>query len=136
MGGHADMLRRYIADFNRGDSAGYAACYAPDVVLTNGGGRELHGRDAIVAFYSAFRERADRTMELRGVVEGEQALAAALRSRFVAKVDGVELGGATLCAGDAFELQSMALYELADGLFRSIRATTIESRVIRRGEMQ
>lgn len=131
MSGLTEMLRRYIADFNRGDSAAYAACYAPDVVLINGSGRELRGRDEIVAFYSEFRGQADRTIELRAVIEGEGVIAAALRSRFVAKVDGVELGGTSLKAGDAYELQSMALYELANGLFRSIRATTIESRVVR-----
>jgi len=135
MGTYAELLQRYLADFNRGDSEAYCTCYAPDVVLVNGGGTELRGRDAIVAFYSALRDKVDRTIALTGLVEGEAAIAAALHSRFVAKVDGVELGGTVLDQGDTFELRSMALYEVEDGRFRRIRATSLERQVLRRGEL-
>lgn len=134
MGDHADMLRGYVDAFNRGDSAGYTACYAPDVVLVQGGGRELRGPEAISAFYAAFRQRADRVMTIKAIAEGESAVAAALHSRFVARVDGVELGGHLLNAGDGYEHSSMALYELSDGRFRRITATTIESHLVRAGD--
>lgn len=134
MGQLADLLERYVAAFNRGDHAAYAACYAPDVVLVNGAGHELHGADAITAFYAAMRGKAERVLQVEGVVEGQDCLAAALRSRFVALVDGVELGGEVLAQGDCFALRSMALYETHNGLFRRIHAVSLERRFIRKGD--
>lgn len=134
MGRLADMLERYVAAFNRGDHAAYAACYAPDVVLVNGAGHELHGPAAITAFYDAMRGRADRVLQVEGVVEGHDCIAAALRSQFVALVDGVELGGQVLERGDRFALRSMALYEIKNGLFERIQATSLERTIIRKGE--
>jgi hypothetical protein len=134
MGRLADMLERYVAAFNRGDHAAYAACYAPDVVLVNGAGHELHGPEAITAFYDAMRGKARRVLLVEGTVEGRDCIAAALRSRFEALVDGVELGGQLLDRGDCFVLRSMALYEIEHGLFRRIRATSLERTIIRKGE--
>lgn len=134
MGRLADLLERYVAAFNRGDDAAYAACYAPDVVLVNGAGHELHGAEAITAFYAGVRGQADRVLQVEGVVEGPDCIAAALRSRFVALVDGVKLGGEVLNRGDCFALRSMALYEIENGLFRRIQAVSLERRFIRKGE--
>ena len=55
MGHLAKMLERYVAAFNAGDTAGYAACYAPDVVLVNGAGQDLRGPEAITQFYAGLR---------------------------------------------------------------------------------
>ncbi len=134
MGQLADMLARYVAAFNAGDSAVYAACYAPDVVLVNGAGHELHGPEAIIAFYAAMRGKTDRELVVEGVVEGRDSIAAALRSRFVALEDGVAVGSSVLDTGDAFHLRSMALYEVDNGLFKRIQATSLERTVIRKGE--
>ncbi len=133
MGEYATMLERYVAAFNAGDTAGYAACYAPDVVLVNGAGQELHGADAITRFYATLRDQVARELVVEGVVEGEHCIAAALRSRFVALADGVAVGSVVLDRGDEFHLRSMALYEMADGLFRRINATSLERTVVRKG---
>lgn len=130
----AEMLRRYIADFNSGNAEGYSACYADDVVLSNGGGRVLHGRDAIVSFYADVRKRLERLIEIDAIVAGNAAITAVLSSDFLALEDGVELGGAILAKGDRMLLRSVALYELAHGKFQSIHAVTLNRRLVRRGD--
>lgn len=134
MAADAEMLRDYIAAFNRGDTAAYGACYAADVLLVNGAGDALHGRDAVTAFYAALRGKFDRTITLEAVVAGDDALAAQLHSHFIALEDGLALGGAMLGRGDRFELRSIALYELEHGKFKTIRATTLERRLVGTGE--
>ncbi|MEO7553759.1 MAG: nuclear transport factor 2 family protein [Alteraurantiacibacter sp.] len=134
MGRLADLLERYVAAFNRGDHAAYAACYAPDVMLVNGAGLELHGPAAITEFYAAMRGKTHRELQVEGVVEGRDCIAAALRSRFVALEDLVAVGGSMLNTGDVFHLRSMALYEIESGLFKRIQATSLERTVVRKGE--
>jgi hypothetical protein len=128
------MLACYVDAFNRGDTSAYCAFYAPDVVLRNGGGTVLEGREAIVSFYAGVRLRLDRVMRIRQTVEGERSGAAALASRFTALQDGVSLAGEVLQTGDCLELESMALYEMAAGKFVRITASTISHRVLRAGE--
>lgn len=134
MGQIAAMLERYVAAFNAGDTAGYAACYAPDVVLVNGAGQELHGPEAITQFYAAMRGKVARELVVEGVVEGQDCIAAALRSRFEALEDGVAVGSAVLDRGDLFHLRSMALYEIEHGLFKRIQATSLERTIVRKGD--
>lgn len=134
MGQLADMLDRYVTAFNAGDSAAYAACYAPDVVLVNGAGQELHGPAAITAFYAGMRGKVARELVVEGVVEGRDTIAAALRSRFVALEDGVAVGARLLNTGDRFDLRSMALYEIENGLFKRIQATSLERTISRKGD--
>lgn len=128
----AEALAAYVDAFNRGDTAAYAAFYAPDVELRNGRGMVLRGPAAITAFYGEFRQSVARVMRLRAVVEGQDALAAALASRFTALCD-TDFSGDRLAAGDSVEIESMALYELADGKFARITATTITRRIERGG---
>ncbi len=127
-------LADYVEAFNRGDAAAYGVFYAPDVVLRNGGGTVLEGRDAILQFYARVRQQMHRVMRLVAVVEGRECLAAALASTFTALEDGVSLAGESLQAGDRLMLESMALYELEDGKFIRIEATTIRHSVLRKGE--
>lgn len=134
MGKLAEMLERYVAAFNAGDTVGYAAFYAPDVVLVNGAGQDLHGPQAISRFYAALRGKVARELEVEGVVEGQASIAAALRSRFEALEDGVAVGSVMLDRGDRFHLRSMALYEIDNGRFARIQATSLERNVVRAGE--
>jgi len=129
----ATMLDDYVAAFNRGDDDGYGSCYAPDVVLRNGGGTVLRGREAVLTYYRHIRGALHRVLRIRGVVEGEATLAAALASVFTALADGIDLAGTTLSKGDQVEIESIALYELRDGLFARIEATTLTRRIIRQG---
>lgn len=129
-----EMLRSYIAAFNRGDTAAYAEFYAQDVMLSNGGGQVLQGRDAIVEFYAGVRQRLDRTIAIDAIVAGDDAMVAQLRSDFTARQDGIELGGEQLDRGDRMLLRSMVLYELEGGKFQAIRAVSLERRFVRQGE--
>lgn len=129
---NADDFARYVEAFNRADDDAYGAFYAPGVHFRNGGGTALIGREAIVAHYRVVRERLDRVMRIRAVSLGKAALAAALASRFEAKVDGVALAGETLMRGDRIDLESIALYEVADDRFVRVEATTISHRLLRR----
>lgn len=130
----AALLASYVEAFNRRDAEAYAGYYAADVVLRNGGGTVLCGRKAIVDFYSATSLRLARTMRIRSTCEGDHALAAALASTFTALVDDVALAGEVLNKGDKLELESMALYEITEGKFCRIEATTLARTVLRYGD--
>lgn len=129
-------LAAYVEAFNRGDDEVYGAFYAPDVVLRNGGGTMLEGREAILDFYASVRLRLHRVMELRAVLVGNECLAAALASTFTALEDDVPLAGEVLATGDRLMLESMALYQTADGRFTSIEATTLRHAVKRKDPAQ
>ncbi len=125
-------LAAYVEAFNRGDDEVYGAFYAPNVVLSNGGGTVLEGRKAILDFYAGVRLRLHRVMELRAVLVGKDCLAAALASTFTALEDDVPLAGEVLAAGDRLMLESMALYQTVDGRFISIESTTLSHAVKRK----
>lgn len=125
-------LAAYVEAFNRGDDEVYGAFYAPDVVLRNGGGTMLEGREAILDFYASVRLRLHRVMELRAVLVGNECLAAALASTFTALEDDVPLAGEVLATGDRLMLESMAVYQTADGRFTNIEATTLRHAVKRK----
>ena len=124
-------FRSYIQAFNRHDRAAYTAHYAPEIVLTNGAGTRLEGRAQIADFYDALKDKVRRQIEIVGVVSGENALAAALRSEFEVLADGTEWSGQMLARGDRVRIESMALYEFSGDLFRSITATTLRREIIR-----
>ena len=158
VGQFAQMLERYVAAFNAGDTAGYAAFYAPGVVLVNGAGEELRGPQAITAFYAALRGQVSRELVVEGTVEGADIrrgsptfgrwagveLDAVNRRMFwvpegfahgfVALEDGVAVGSVVLNRGDRFHLRSMALYEIENGRFTRIQAVSLERTVVRKGE--
>ena len=119
------IMENYIAAFNRGDEDAYARFYAPDVELRIGTGLLLRSAEAIKAFYRQAREDFHRVMRLRAVLAGDGAIAAALASVFTARRDGVELSGRTMQAGDTYAIESMALYQIQNGLFHRIEAVTL-----------
>ncbi|ODU83276.1 MAG: hypothetical protein ABT10_06540 [Novosphingobium sp. SCN 63-17] len=128
------IMENYLAAFNRGDEVAYGRFYAPDVELRNGTGIILRGAEAIVAYYRKAREDFHRMMTLRAALGGDGAIAAALASVFTARRDGVELSGRTMQAGDTYAIESMALYQMQDGLFRRIEAVTLSRRHRAAGE--
>lgn len=122
------IMENYIAAFNRGDEAAYGRFYAPDVELRNGTGIILRSAEAIMAYYRKAREDFHRVMDLRAALAGDGAIAAALASVFTARRDGVEFSGRTMRAGDTCSIESMALYQMQNGLFRRIEAVTLSRR--------
>lgn len=130
---HADMFEQYIAAFNAGDADSYARFYAPGVRFRNGAGTELAGPAAIVDHYRSLAGSVARTIEVKALADGEHAIAAALASRFTILADGVRFAGEVLGAGDQVHLESIALYELEDGRFARIEATTLTRRIERHG---
>ena len=131
---HADMFEQYIAAFNAGDAEVYARFYAPDVRFRNGAGVELTGPAAIVDYYQSLKKSTSRTIEVKAVAWGEQAFAAALASRFTILTDGFRFAGEILGPGDRVYLESIALYELENGQFARIEATTLARRIERHGD--
>ncbi|MEO8722738.1 MAG: nuclear transport factor 2 family protein [Sphingobium sp.] len=129
----SDGFAQYVAAFNRGDHESYAAFYSPDVVLCNGAGTELHGRTAIVEFYERFRTLVHRVMEVKGFVMGHHCLAASLASRFNILAEQMEFADQNLHKGDQVDIESIALYELIDGKFSAIHATTMSRNIRRAG---
>jgi ketosteroid isomerase-like protein len=128
------IMENYVAAFNRGDDVAYGRFYAPDVVLRNGAGGLLRGAEAILAYYRAVRDDSHWVMTLRGVLGADGVIAAALASLFTARRDGVEMSGRTMQTGDQYAIESMVLYQLQDGLFRHIEATTLSRRHTPAGE--
>lgn len=71
--GHlAAMLERYVAAFNAGDTAGYAACYAPDVVLVRGDLFHLRSMALYEIEHGLFRRIQATSLERTIVRKGEK----------------------------------------------------------------
>ncbi|MDH7971726.1 nuclear transport factor 2 family protein [Sphingomonas sp. AR_OL41] len=126
------MFRHYVDAFNAGDDVAYSRFYAPDVVFCNGAGAALVGARAIVDYYARFRQSVERVMTVEALLCAETCIAAALASRFTILQDGTSFANDVLNAGDRVEINSMALYEMAEGRFASINATTLRRTIIRK----
>lgn len=126
------MFRHYVDAFNAGDDAAYSRFYAPDIVFRNGAGAALVGARAIVDYYARFRQAVHRVMTVEALLCADTCLAAALASRFTILQDGTSFANEVLDADDQVEISSMALYELAEGKFASINATTLRRTIIRK----
>jgi hypothetical protein len=127
-------FKRYVSAFNRGDAAAYGAFYAPSIIFRNGAGARLEGPQAIIAYYEALKGRIARIMEVQAVIAGENALCAALHSRFEILSPEEDFAGEKLTRGDAVLFDSMALYEVDAGRFTRIEAASLARRIIRLGE--
>lgn len=126
------MFSQYVDAFNAGDDVAYSRFYAPDIVFRNGAGAALVGARAIVEYYARFRQSIERVMAVEAVICADTCLAAALASRFTILKDGTSFANDVFDAGDRVEINSMALYELVEGRFASINATTLRRRIIRK----
>jgi hypothetical protein len=126
------MFRRYVDAFNAGDHVAYSRFYAPDIVFGNGAGAALIGAPAVVEYYARFRQSIGRVMTVEAVICADTCLAAALASRFTILKDRTSFANEVLDAGDRVEINSMALYELVEGKFASINATTLRRKIIRK----
>jgi hypothetical protein len=126
-------FHEYIEAFNAGDSTAYTRFYAPDAVLINGAGDKLCGPTAIAEFYDELKQRAQRQIEVLGLVEGRNTLAAALRSTFLVISEGMPFAGHVLNVGDRAVMRSIVLYELDGGKFRRIQAQTLDRKIMRAG---
>jgi len=75
MGDHpnAAMFRQAMVAFNAGDTDGFAAMLADDVVWHQIGGSTLNGRDAVAASFAGFAD-IDFTGELHDVVANDDHL--------------------------------------------------------------
>jgi hypothetical protein len=102
--------------------------------LRNGAGARLEGPQAIIAYYEALKGRIARVMEVQAVIAGENALCAALHSRFEILSPEEDFAGEKLTRGDAVLLDSIALYEVDAGRFTRIEAASLARRIIRLGE--
>src|SRR5947199_9819293 len=80
-------FRNYIAAFNRGDAAAYAAFYCDDVVLIISQHTILRGPQAIVQFYAGVKASTERTIRIVNVLAAGDLLAAELESEFLATSD-------------------------------------------------
>jgi hypothetical protein len=125
------LFEAYIAAFNAGDSPSYARFYAPEVRFRNGAGVELRGATAVAAHYDTLKGSMERRIEVKAVICGETSIAALLSSRFHITADGVPFAGELLDRGDTVNLRSAALYELENGKFARIEATTLDRQIVR-----
>ena len=126
------MFSHYVDAFNAGDAAAYSRFYAPDIVFRNGAGTALVGARAIVEYYARFRQSIERVMAVEALICADTCLAAALASRFTILENRTSFANDLLDAGDRVEINSIALYELVEGKFASINATTLRRKIIRK----
>lgn len=115
----------YIAAFNRGDEAGYAAYYAPNVQLSLGGRLQLNGRQAVLDHYRGVRERVLETLRLGQLVLDDGGIAAELDTQFLALLDWPDFMAGPLQRGDRLQLVSFVFYRVEHGLFTDIRTARL-----------
>ena len=114
-------FRGYVAAFNAGDYDGFGRFYADDVVFELGGAMKLVGRDAILDFYRGVKAHIHEVVTPLDVVVTPTRLAMYCRTTFECFVDWPEFPIRPVKAGEAWEVETIALYELENDRFRHIR---------------
>jgi len=120
----------YIDAFNRNDYAGFADYYAPVVRLVIAGKHELIGREAILELYRSVKATTRRTINVKRLIITGCAIAAELESEFLALEDLPDFTAGPLRKAERLFINTVVLYDLADGKFSRIRSAELRKRRI------
>ncbi|PQA87602.1 nuclear transport factor 2 family protein [Hyphococcus luteus] len=112
----------YIKAFNNADFEGFAKYYADNVEFVLGGRMRLSGRQAVVDFYREVKAHIDEHLEIIDLLVAPDGFAMHSRTTFKTVKDwpGFELWSTK--AGDVRKIESIILYRLEDGFFKSIKS--------------
>ena len=119
--GQRAAFRAYAQAFSDGDMARASAFYTGDVTLALPSVPPMHGRQAIVDFYTAMFALVRETVEVTRVTVDEGGIAADVTSIFTAIDDAPDFVVAPLAMGEAVRVPVVVLYTLADGLVSAIK---------------
>ncbi len=114
-------FRNYVAAFNANDFNGFGRFYADDVIFELGSALRLDGREAILDFYRSVRARIDEVVKPLDVFLTADRIAMHCRTRFSCFEDWPEFPIRPVKAGERWEVETIALYEVDGDQFRHIR---------------
>lgn len=117
----ADLIARYYAAFNAGDTAGMLACLAEDVRHDVNQGGARHGKAAFAEFCAhmsrCYRERLEDIVIMTGPGDTRAAAEFTVHGAYLATDEGLPPA-----AGQTYTLPGGTFFEIADG--RIARVTT------------
>lgn len=119
-------LDRYIDALNRDDLPGVAACYAPDLHMTDDY-IDCRSADAAMAFHRRFSGLVTRTLEVLNHVDRPGRIAAEIRWTLRALADVADHPAGPLATGEIRTGVSFTIIDMADGGFTRIRAASYKA---------
>jgi hypothetical protein len=114
-------FRRYVAAFNANDFEGFGRFYADDVVFELGATKRIEGRDAILDFYRGVKAHITEVVTPIEVIVTPTRIAMYCHTTFDTFEDLPDFELWPTKAGDHREVETIAMYEVANGQFTHIR---------------
>lgn len=116
-----DDFHAYIAAFNASDFDGFGRFYADDVIFELGAMKRIEGRANILAFYREVKAHIVEVVTPLSVIVTPTRIAMHCRTTFDTFRDWPDFEIWPTRAGDHREVETIAMYELANGRFTHIR---------------
>ncbi len=116
-----DDFRSYVAAFNANDFAGFGRFYADDVVFELGAMKRIVGRENILAFYREVKAHITEVVTPLDVIVTPTRIAMHCHTTFDTFADWPDFEIWPTKAGDHREVETIAMYEVADDRFTHIR---------------
>ena len=116
-----DDFRRYVAAFNGNDFEGFGRFYADEVVFELGAMKRIEGRENILAFYREVKAHIVEVVEPLDVIVTPTRIAMYCRTTFETFKDWPDFEIWPTRASDKRVVETIAMYEVADGRFTHIR---------------
>jgi hypothetical protein len=117
---------RYIDAFNHSDGDTFGAYYAPQIHFQGQAG-EFHSREEVVNFYRQVKARVRETIGILNLVIGPHDIVAELETELHALVDWPDFPTGPIYKGETRRSRNFIWYEVADGMFKSVRSARYRS---------
>lgn len=116
-----DDFRAYVAAFNANDFDGLGRFYADDVVFELGSMKRIEGRANILSFYRRVKAHIHEVVTPLDVIVAPTRIAMYCRTTFETFADWPDFEIWPTRAGDRRVVETIAMYEVANGRFTHIR---------------
>ncbi len=116
-----DDFRSYVAAFNGNDFEGFGHFYADDVVFELGSMKRIEGRENILSFYRQVKAHITEVVTPLQVIVTPASVAMYCRTTFECFADWPEFDIRPVKAGDSWEVETIAMYEVVGDRFTHIR---------------
>ncbi len=114
-------FRSYVDGFNANDYDSFGRFYADNVVFELGAAMKIVGRENILAFYRDVAAHIHEHVHLLDVIVTPARIAMYCRTTFETYRDWPEFAIRPVKAGDCWEVETIAMYEVVDDRFAHIR---------------
>jgi hypothetical protein len=114
-------FRRYVAAFNANDYEGFGRFYADDVIFELGAMKKIVGREAILGFYRSVKEHIIEVVTPIEVIVAPSRIAMYCHTTFDTFEDWPDFELWPTRKGDHREVETIAMYEVANSQFTHIR---------------